>query len=231
GHGVNTPLFERIQQNDVAYGTRHLRVIIFPCAYLHFAVADGKKLVMHPELYRLFPTHPLTLSNLVLVMWKAQIHTASVDVELFSQVPGRHRGALNMPAGEAYTPGTRPVHLATFIAMLPQCKVLRRVFILGHFHLLAPMSARSELLNGVARKLSIARETANIVVNITICYIGKPLLDKFFGHSQHFWNMLGRLRIDMRRQNVHLSLVSEVLLSVIFGYRIGRASRCTGLVL
>src|SRR5205823_3221882 len=105
---------------------------------------------MHPELYRLFPTHPLALSNLVLVMWKTQIHAAGVDVELFPQVPGCHRGALNMPTGKAYTPGTRPVHLATFITMLPQCKVLRSIFILGHFHLLAPMPSRSELLNGVA---------------------------------------------------------------------------------
>src|SRR5947209_10929394 len=185
---------------------------------------------MHPELHRLFPTHPLTLSNLVLVMWKAQIHTAGVDVELFSQVPGRHRGALNMPTGEAYTPGTRPVHLATFIAMLPQCKVLRCVFILGHFHLLASMSARSELLNGVARTLSIARETANIVVNITICYIGKPLLDKFFGHSQQFWNMLVRLGIDMSWQHVHLGLISEVLLGVVLSYLIGRATSGARLV-
>ena len=90
----------------------------------------------------MFAAGALALGDLVLVMREAQVDTAGMDIELLAQVFGRHGGAFDMPAGEASTPGTFPVHLAAFVAMFPQREILWRVFILGNFHLLAPMTAR-----------------------------------------------------------------------------------------
>ncbi len=95
---------------------------------------------MHPELYRFFASHTLSLGNLIFMMGEDQVDTASVNVELLAQVFGGHGGAFDVPAGKAYTPGAGPVHLPACIPMLPQGEVFWRFFIFGDFQLHAATS-------------------------------------------------------------------------------------------
>ena len=52
-----------------------------------------------------------------------QIHTASVDVKLFSQVLLPHHAALQVPAGEAVSPGAGPAHDVLRLGLLPKGEV------------------------------------------------------------------------------------------------------------
>src|SRR5579885_2025103 len=130
-------------------------------------------------------------------MRKDQINAAGMDIELFAEVFRCHSGALDMPAGEANTPGAGPVHLSRGIAMLPEREVLWRVFILRDLHLLPTMTARAQLLDRIARKSAVAGEAAHIVVDVAVRDIGQPFLDQLLNHRLHLWNVLGCFRIEM----------------------------------
>src|SRR6266567_3072739 len=93
------------------------------------------------------------------------------------------------------------------------------------------MSTCSQFLDRVARKLAIIGEATNIVIDISIYSVCQPIFYKLLSHCLHLWNMVGCFRIDMRRQNVQLSLVSKVLLCIRGGYLISRATSRTRFVL
>ena len=93
------------------------------------------------------------------------------------------------------------------------------------------MSTCSQFLDCVARKLTIIGEATDIVIDISIYSVCQPIFYKLLGHCLHLWNVVGRFRIDMRRQNVQLSLVSKVLLRIVCGYLKGRATSRACLVL
>src|SRR6266849_668689 len=101
-------------------------------------------------MHWLFAAHTLALRDLIFMVWKLQVDAAGMDIELFSKVLLGHGGALDVPAGEAYAPGTGPVHLALFIPAFPQGEVLWSVFILGDLHLLATMTPCAQILDGVS---------------------------------------------------------------------------------
>src|SRR5207248_682397 len=93
------------------------------------------------------------------------------------------------------------------------------------------MSTCSQFLDRVARKLTIIGEATDIVIDISIYSVCQTIFYKLFSHCLHLWNVVSRLGIDMRRQNVQLSLVSQVLLRIICGYLKGRATSRACLVL
>jgi hypothetical protein len=51
-----------------------------------------------------------TLGDFTLVVREQEVHTPTMNIELFAQIFGAHGGALNVPAREAFTPGTFPSH-------------------------------------------------------------------------------------------------------------------------
>src|SRR6266702_2525349 len=110
GHRVNTCCFKITQQQNVAFRARHLDPL---------ALAEVDELTVCPEAHRLFSCRALALCDLIFMMWEDQVDATSVNVELLSEVPGCHGRAFDVPAREADTPGTRPVHLPGFIPMLP----------------------------------------------------------------------------------------------------------------
>src|SRR5438309_11652294 len=105
---------------------------------------------MYPELYRLLATRTLTLGDLILVMREDQVDATGMNVKLLAKVLRCHCGALDMPAREAYAPGTGPVHLPAGLSVFPQGEIFRRVLIFGYLHLLATMSTCPQILNRVA---------------------------------------------------------------------------------
>ena len=52
-----------------------------------------------------------------------QVHAASVDIEFVAEIFLAHNRALEMPAGEAFAPGGRPVHDVLRLRLLPQGEI------------------------------------------------------------------------------------------------------------
>src|SRR5688572_31902052 len=67
---------------------------------------------MHPVLHKWTPVRlqpsPLTLRDLILVMWKSQVLTPDVQVKARSQDLHAHRAALDVPARTPLAPRARP---------------------------------------------------------------------------------------------------------------------------
>ena len=84
-------------QHDVAQGLGHLGVV------------DIDEAVVHPVATELFAiVRAGALGDLVFVMREDQIVAAAVNVDAAAQMLGRHRRALDMPAGASATPGAVP---------------------------------------------------------------------------------------------------------------------------
>ena len=66
----------------------------------------------------------LRLRDLVLVVRKLEVHSACVQVDVAAEQVGRHRGALDVPAGAPQAPRRRPRRLAR-LGRLPQHKIRR----------------------------------------------------------------------------------------------------------
>ena len=69
------------------------------------------------------------LGNFALMVREHEIHAATVDIELLAQVLLSHHRALQMPAREAFSPGRRPAHDVFRFRLLPDGKVVRRLFV------------------------------------------------------------------------------------------------------
>ncbi len=73
--------------------------------FRHFFVINPDKPVMHPVIDEFAVVRTFGLRNLVLMMWKLQILTTAVDVEVFAEVMRTHGRTLDMPARPALAPG------------------------------------------------------------------------------------------------------------------------------
>src|SRR2546422_6542290 len=71
-----------------------------------------------------YPGDRLRLRNLALVMWKDQVGSAAVHVNLVAQVGERHGRTLDVPARASFSPRTRP---ARFVGrtFLPEQEIER----------------------------------------------------------------------------------------------------------
>src|SRR2546422_9775430 len=83
---------------------------------------------MHPILYeraaRRLQTRPFTLRNLVLMMRENKIFAAQVQIETGAENLHAHRAALDVPAGAAIAPRTRPKYLPVLgRARLPEREI------------------------------------------------------------------------------------------------------------
>ena len=64
------------------------------------------------------------LRDFALVVREHQVHSAAVNVELGAEVFLAHDRALQMPAGEAFSPWGRPVHDVLRLGLLPEGEVV-----------------------------------------------------------------------------------------------------------
>src|SRR3990170_7673623 len=96
----------------------------------------------------------LALGDLVLVVGEDVVHAARVEIDARAQVPGRHGGALDVPAGKSVAPGAGPDELPSRLRRLPQREVprvaLQRVRLRAH--------ARLQPARRLAGQLPVLRE-------------------------------------------------------------------------
>ena len=73
-------------------------------ALSHLLTVDGNHVVVHPVVHALGSALGHVLRDFALVVREHQVHAAAVDVELGAEVFLAHDRALQMPAGEAFSP-------------------------------------------------------------------------------------------------------------------------------
>ena len=90
----------------------------------HLLAGDGDHVVVHPVMDSLMPECRATLRYLCFVVREDEVESASVDIELLTEVLGTHRRALHMPSGEAFGPRRRPMHDMFGCGFLPKGEVV-----------------------------------------------------------------------------------------------------------
>ena len=144
-----------MQQADVAHRLRHLLV-----AHLHHAV-------VHPGARQRLTARRLGLRDLVLVVREDEVRPASVHLERDAEHGLGHRGALDVPAGPAVTPGRLPVGVLVLLARLPEREVLRRLLQLGGIVALALL----HLLQRAVRQLAVAGKGRHPEVHVAAALV------------------------------------------------------------
>src|SRR5439155_20360671 len=69
---------------------------------------------VQPRPHKLFSGHAFALRDLSFVVRKDIVYTAAMDVDLIAEQRGRHRAALDVPAGTSWSPWRIPFHIAIF---------------------------------------------------------------------------------------------------------------------
>src|SRR6476619_5774034 len=111
--GLAPMLLQRIaQRDDVADRLRHL------------LAGELQDPVVHPELRELVAERA-RLRDLVLVVRENEVEPAAVDLEDRPKVRLGHRGALDVPARPAATPGRFPPGVLALLVRLPEREVAR----------------------------------------------------------------------------------------------------------
>ena len=99
-------------------------------AFTHFLSVDGYHVVMHPVMHHVIALRCYGLCNLTFVVREDKVHTATVNVKMFTQIFLTHCRTFGVPAGEAVTPWAWPAHDMFRLGTFPQCKVGGIVFFL-----------------------------------------------------------------------------------------------------
>ena len=154
---------------------------------------------MHPEVRQAGPVAGLGLGDLVGVMHGHMVLAAAVDVEERAQVLGRHRGALDVPAGEADAPGARPFHLPCLAgrAELPEREV-------GRTALLPDLDslARAQPPDVQPREMAVVGELRGIEVDPVRRPVREPLGLDTLDERDLLGDVVGGSAPDGRLQDV-----------------------------
>src|SRR6267154_6825339 len=82
---------------------------------------------VEPVTHEWFAGRAFALRDLVLVMWKCQVNSSSVNVQRLAQILHSHRRAFNVPPGTPRADGGLPKMFSKF-RRLPQRKIARAFF-------------------------------------------------------------------------------------------------------
>ena len=143
------------------------------------------------------------------------VNAAGVYVELLAEVLDRHCRALDVPAGEALTPGAVPLEVSSRLRPFPQGEV---ALVALQGVRLDPYSLQKLPLILVSRELSVARELRDLVVDVSLDFEGVPLLDQSLHYVHHLLNVVRCLGQVLRTDNVELPLIFKKALRVELGY-------------
>ena len=133
----------------------------------HLLRREIHEAVVGPAAHEGLPRGAFGLGDLVLVVRKDQVLAPAVEVKGLAQVLHSHDGALDVPARPAGAPRGWPRGLAG-LGRLPQREVERVALALVDIH---PRS-RLELVEILARELSIRREAAHLEVHVAFQHVG-----------------------------------------------------------
>src|SRR5437588_5544255 len=124
-------------------------------------------------------------------MREGQIVPAAVYVEGFSQVFHRHRRALEMPTGPAFTKRRWPPRFVPLFWLFPQHEVARiSLFVFVDIH----ARARNISFELQSRQLAVTRESSDAVIERTIARVGMLSIGEPVHQIDHFRYMSGRTR-------------------------------------
>ena len=96
--------------------------------FTHLVVINVQECIVHPVFGKFFAVACLTLCDLILMMWKYQVFTTGMDVNLLAQIFFRHYRAFDMPSRTSITPRRLPCRLAFFL-WFPEYEI-QRIFLL-----------------------------------------------------------------------------------------------------
>src|SRR6266567_2982548 len=107
---------ERRRRHALLAQIAHSRDVAYPLC--HLAPIRQQKLPVTPEARERFSRRAFGLGDLILVMRKYEIDSATMNVHRRAEVSHCHRGAFEMPAGSAATPWRIPRCPGLFIFRL-----------------------------------------------------------------------------------------------------------------
>src|SRR6478609_414997 len=92
-------------------------------ALTHLFPIDGDHVIMDPVTGGHFMIANRALRDLAFVVRELQVHTATMDVELITQVFLTHRRAFDMPSRKPFTPRALPAHDVFRWRIFPERKI------------------------------------------------------------------------------------------------------------
>ena len=160
----------------------------------HFLLVKIEECGVHPIARELSSARAFRLGNFIFMMWKLQIPTAAVNINLFAKHFTAHCRALDMPAGAAITKYRRPFRLVR-LGGLPQHKIKRITLGRGHGNALTGL----QFINIFARQFAVVGKAAHRIKHVTRLFLtAAAVRDTFFlenaNHIEHGVNVLGRTR-------------------------------------
>src|SRR5260370_19460015 len=201
--GIGAIVLEQIaHQRQVAQGFTHLLTIL---------VYHPR---MHPETREWsFPCKVFGLRNLAGMMGEGQIFTSTVNVQLWAEVAHRHRTALNVPAGSAGTPGTRPCRFAWSLR-LPEHKIkwVSLAGIIGEVAALIRNREHSMIIIQPNRAGNAAefRIPFDAVVDTAAVLIRKSLCEKHLDDLDHSRRLFAGIGIDIGPPDVQCFHIPQI---------------------
>src|SRR5712692_2319410 len=126
---------------------------------------------MHPVVHDAMPGRTFRLGELGLMVGEDVVGASCMYVEPPAEQRYRHRRALDMPAGKARSPRTRPDLKAVFARCLPQGEVARMT--LARIDLAT--RSGEELVDAVARQPSVGGEARDVVIHGAVHLVGMRL--------------------------------------------------------
>ena len=169
-------------------------------------------LALHEIVYKGFAGSGFGLGYFVLVVGEEKINAARVDIEGLAEVLHRHGRALDVPARAAFPEGRLPRGLAR-IFELPEREIAHAPFVV-----FVGGDARAGFEAGClyARELAIGFEFSDGKVDAVLRAVGDFFSEERLDERNHAPDVLGRLRVFSRGEDVQRRDVAEERASVMF---------------
>ena len=98
-------------------------------ALAHLLPVDGDHVVVHPVVDAVVTVVGHALGYLTFVVWKFEIHAATVDVKWGSEIFLAHCRAFEVPSGETLAPRAGPVHDMLGRSLFPKGEIGREALL------------------------------------------------------------------------------------------------------
>ena len=91
--------------------------------FTHLGSVDGNHVVVHPAVNHVIALWSYRLCDFTFVVRENQVHSSSVNIEVFTQVFASHSGTFGVPSGETVAPWRRPAHDMFRLCLFPKGEV------------------------------------------------------------------------------------------------------------
>ncbi len=168
-------------------------------ALAHLLAFDLQEAVVHPEIrHHGCVERAARLRDLVLVVREHEIDAAAVDVEGLAEMLPRHRRAFDVPARPARRPdaGGDGHAGSPRLRRLPQHEI-HRVALVGRD---VDARARDHLVERTLGELAVVLHRRHAEQHVLVGHVGVVRGDQPLDQRLHLLDVLGRARLDVRRQ-------------------------------